>query len=96
MVRHMNPILCRLPKVEGCLRVIEHVNGTSVWHEFPLAECVVVALPGHPVMSQSGQNQSLNPVKSEPSIPNATEPSRTGWATNTIKPGDRFTFEDAT
>ena len=40
--------LLDLPKT-GCLRVIETRGEEIIWHEFQLANVLVVVLPDHPV-----------------------------------------------
>ena len=40
--------LLDLPKI-GCLRVIETRGDEVIWHEFQLANVLVVVLPDHPV-----------------------------------------------
>lgn len=49
----METVLVATPRVEGCLRIIVNLDGRSEWHEFPLKDSLVVALPGHPVGVQS-------------------------------------------
>jgi hypothetical protein len=45
----METILVATPRTEGCLRIIVTIDGCTEWHEFPLKDSLVVALPGHPV-----------------------------------------------